>query len=81
MTELANNVEQLRLPSPLTKLDGAYVSLIDAEKNRQYVMIMPVVPGTEVGGALQCRDVTINVKPANSLSVYQVYKKKVSQVF
>ena len=81
MTELASDIEKLQLPSPLTKLDGAYVTLIPGENNNMFVMIMPVIPNTEVGGVLKCNGQEVNVKPTRSLSIYQVTPQKVIQLF
>lgn len=80
MSELASNIEKLQLPSPLTKLDGAYVTLIQGENKNMFVMVMPIIPNTEVGGNIEYNGREINVKPTRTLSIYQVDTKKVKQV-
>lgn len=81
MTELASDIEKLKLPSPLKKLDGAYVTLIPGEDNTMFVLIMPVIPNTEVGGIIRCKELEIEIKPTRTLSIYQVDSKSAKQVF
>ena len=81
MTKLASDVEKLHLPSPATKLEGAYVTLIPGDNNNTFIMIMPVIPNTEVGGAIKCNNQTIKVKPTSKLSIYEVNTEGVKQVF
>jgi hypothetical protein len=81
MRELASDIEKLKLPSSLTKLEGAYVTLIPGENNNMFVMIMPVIPNTEVGGIIRCKELEIEIKPTRTLSIYQVDSKGAKQVF
>ncbi len=81
MTLLASDIEKLRLPSPTTKLDGAYVTVIPGENKSVFVMVMPVIPGAQVGGVIKCNRKTVTIKPTKSLSIYQVETNKVKQIF
>lgn len=81
MDELAANIEKLKLPSSVTKLEGAYVTLVPGENDDVFVMIMPVVPNTEVGGLIKCKGRKVKVEPTTTLSIYRVGAKKVKRVF
>ena len=81
MTLLASDIEKLRLPSPTTKLDGAYVTVIPGENKSVFVMVMPVIPGAQVGGVIKCNGKTVTIKPTKSLSIYQVETNRVKQIF
>ena len=80
MEVLASDIEKLQLPSPVTKLDGAYVTLVPGDKNDNFVLIMPVIPDTQVEGTIKCKGKKVNVKPTKTLSIYQVNKKGVKQI-
>jgi hypothetical protein len=80
MTLLASDIEKLRLPSPVTKLEGAYVTVIPSENKNIFVLIMPVIPGTQVGGIITCNGQKVTVKPTKSLSIYRVGVKGVKQM-
>jgi hypothetical protein len=81
MKKLADNIEGLQLPSSITKLDGAYVTLIPTDDNSLFVMIMPIVPDTKIGGSIKCMGQVIHVKPSSSLSIYKVGIKGVKHVY
>jgi hypothetical protein len=78
---LASDVEKLKLPSSVSKLEGAYVTLIPGEGKEVFVMVMPVVPNNDVGGRIECMGQKIDVKSTNSLAIYCVNSKGVKQVF
>ena len=81
MSVLASDIEKLHLPSSVTKLEGAYVTLIPGDDKSLFVMIMPIVPNTEIKGTLKCMGHQVNVKPTRSLAIYQVNSKNVKQLF
>ena len=81
MAVLASDVEKLKLPSSVSKLEGAYVTLIPGEGQEVFVMVMPVVPNTEVGGRIECMGQKIDVKLTHSLAIYCVNPKGVKHVF
>ncbi|MBO0321975.1 hypothetical protein J0X14_06685 [Muricauda sp. CAU 1633] len=81
MSVLASDIEKLQLPSPVTKLEGAYVTVVPGENENNFVMIMPVVPNSQVGGVIKCNGQKVTVKPTKSLAIYQVGIKGVKQIF
>lgn len=70
--QLPELIESLHLPSPLTRLPGAYVSAVPGEGGNTLVLAMPIEPGATVGGAMTCRDVRFTVAPTSRLAVYEV---------
>ncbi len=81
MDDLASNIEKLKLPSKVTKLDGAYVTLVPGEDDSLFLMVMPIVPNTEVGGSVKCLGQKVNIKATSSLAIYQVNSKTSKQVY
>jgi hypothetical protein len=71
-TGLVPAIGKLSLPSPVTALPGAYVSVIPAEKDDVFVMVIPINPGETVTGEIICRGQRVTIAPANVLSIYRV---------
>ena len=80
MNALASDIEQLKLPSPVTKLKDAYVTAIPGDSNDLFVMIMPIVPGAAVNGQIMCLGQSINVETTSTLSIYHVDSNGSSKV-
>jgi hypothetical protein len=80
MNVLASNIEKLNLPSPVTKLKDAYVTVIPGDINDLFVMIMPIVPGTTISGQITCMGKSVNVEATNTLSIYHVDSNGSSKV-
>ena len=78
---LSEEIEKLNLPSPVTKLKGAYVTVIPGQSMDVFVMIMPVVPGTQVGGEILYKGNKIIVEQTNSLSIYHIDSNGSTRVF
>ena len=81
MIELASDVEKLNLPSSVSKLEGAYITLVPGEDKDVFVMVMPVVPNTKVGGWIECMAQRINIETTSSLAIYHVSSEGVKHVF
>ena len=81
MAKLASDIEKLNLPSQVSKLDGAYITLIPGEDKDLFVMVMPVVPNAKVGGQIECMGRKINIEKTSSLAIYHVSSKGVKPVF
>jgi len=81
MKELASDVEKLNLPSSVSKLEGAYITLVPGKDKDVFVMVMPVVPNTKVGGWIECMGQRINIETTSSLAIYHVSSEGVKHVF
>jgi hypothetical protein len=71
-TGLVPAIGKLGLPSPVSALAGAYVTVVPAEKDDVFVLVMPISPGKTVAGEVVCRGQRVQVAPANTLSIYRV---------
>ncbi|HLP00546.1 MAG TPA: hypothetical protein VK163_00870, partial [Opitutaceae bacterium] len=71
-TKLPELIESLHLPSPLTRLPGAYVSAVPGEGGNTLVLVMPIEPGATVSGELTCRGTKFTVAPSSTLAIYEV---------
>lgn len=76
---LIDSVEHLGLPSPTTRLRGAYVTTIQRGAASTLVLILPIVPGETVGGPITCQGVTFEVAPTQQLAIYRVSPEGVCQ--
>ncbi len=72
MEKLAAQINSLKLPSRVTPLEGAYLSVIPGEGDDHFVTIVPVIPGSEIGGEIMCTGQRIDVEKTRSLSIYRV---------
>lgn len=80
MEKLAIEIEKLESPSPVTKLEGAYVTVIPSENNNDFVMVTPIIPDIVVGGTNCCNGIKAEVKPTKSFAIYQVSNNRVNRV-
>lgn len=69
---LIDAVERLGLPSPTTRLRGAYVTTIRRNPDSTLVLVLPITPGELVGGPLTCRGIPFEVAPTRQLAIYRV---------
>jgi hypothetical protein len=65
-------IGKLDLPSPVAALPSAYVTVIPAEKDEVFVLVMPINPGETVSGEITCRGRRVSIAPSNTLSIYRV---------
>jgi hypothetical protein len=74
---LKSSIQALRLPSPCTGLEGAYLNVIPGSlKNEYFLTVMPVEPGAMVGGIMKCMGKIVAVKKTSQLSIYRIHAKK-----
>jgi len=78
--DLPGALEALRLPSPVGRLPGAYVTAL-REDGSLLVLIMPITPGTTVTGSLSTEQGTLAVAPTQTLAIYRVSKGNSTRVF
>ncbi len=69
---LVSAIGSLHLPSPVTALPGAYVTVVPAGTDDVFVLLMPITPGETISGEVLCRGRRVTVEPAKSLSIYRV---------
>ncbi|MFT3782760.1 MAG: hypothetical protein QM790_12165 [Nibricoccus sp.] len=72
-------ISKMKLPSPVTALPGAYVSVIPSDGDDLLVAIMPITPSATVSGQILCRGQKVMVKSAASLSIYRVGREGVKR--
>ena len=65
-------IGKLNLPSPVSALPGAYLSVIPANNGDLFVSVMPVTPGETISGEITCRGQKVKVEPASTLSIYRI---------
>lgn len=73
--QLSAEIKKLKLPSPVTQLKDAYVTVVPGSGKDVYVLIMPVEPGNEVGGEIICNGKKVIVEKSSKLSIYLVDSK------
>lgn len=81
MAKLSAEIIKLNLPSPVTQLKDAYVTVIPDNDNNVYVLIMPIEPGREIGGEITCNGIKIVVEKTSELSIYHVDSNGSKKVF
>ena len=81
MDKLSAEIKKLDLPSPVTQLKGAYVTVVPGNDKDVYVLVMPVVPGKEVSGEITCNGKKVIVEKSSKLSIYHVDSNGSKKVF
>jgi len=74
INDTADNIEKLHLPSPTTKLPGAYISVIPNSMGEYFLLIMPVDPNKSVSGIVKCFGRDVKVAETDKLAIYKVGK-------
>ena len=77
-------IENLKLPSPCTKLDGAYLNVIPGSSSDEVLLtVMPVDPKRSVSGKVKCEGQDVAIRETRELSIYRLRlkTKDVQQVF
>ena len=70
-------IEALNLPSPCTKIDGAFLNVIPGSSPEEvFLTVMPVDPKVPVGGKVTCMGQEVLVDPTGSLAIYKIQKNK-----
>jgi len=72
INETAENVEKLHLPSPTSKLPGAYISVVANGMGEYFLLIMPSDPKKSVSGAVKCFGYNVKVVETKKLAIYKV---------
>lgn len=81
MEKLATEIKKLNLPTPVTQLKDAYVTVIPINDKEVYVLIMAIEPGKEVGGEIICNGKKVVVDSTSKLSIYRVDSNGSQKVF
>jgi len=69
---LVKAIGKLGLPSPVTALPGAFVTVIPADNGDVFVLLMPIRPGEMISGEVVCRGQRVMVAPTSTLAIYRV---------
>ncbi len=70
--EISKSIESLKLPSPSTKLPGAYVTVISGKFGEHFLLVMPIDPQRYVSGKVICFGCEVNVVRTNKLAIYSI---------
>ncbi len=81
MERLSAEIKKLELPSPVTQLEDAYVTVVPGNDEDVYVLIMPIEPGKEIGGEITCNGKKFIVEKTSTLSIYHVDSSGSKKVF
>ena len=81
VNQLSDDIKKLNLPSPVTQLKDAYLTVVPANEKELYILVMPVEPGNEVGGEISCLGKKVNIEKTSTLSIYRVDSNGGSCVF
>lgn len=82
LKSIEKNIEKLDLPSPTTKLPGAYITVIKGESDEVYLLVMPIEPKTSISGKVKCLGKTVDISKTKKLAIYKVSQKNgVAHVF
>ncbi len=81
MDKLSAEIKKLDLPSPVTQLKDAYVTVVPGSGKDVYVLVMPVEPGKEVSGQITCNGKKVVVEKSSKLSIYHVDSRGSRKVF
>lgn len=75
-------VEALKLPSPCSKLPGAYLNVLPgASAGEVLLTVMPVDPKTAVSGELRCLNQRVRVERTDKLAIYKIDRSGARKVF
>jgi hypothetical protein len=75
-------VERLSLPSPCTRLPGAYLNVLPgAAAGEALLTVMPVDPRTPVAGEVRCLTKRVRVERTDKLAIYRIGRWGVRRVF
>jgi hypothetical protein len=75
-------VERLHLPSPCTKLPGAYLNVLPGTPADEALLtVMPVDPRAAVSGELRCLGRLVRVERTDGLAIYRIGRSGVRKVF
>lgn len=77
---LPARIEALNLPSPCTRLPGAYLGVLPGEAGKVLLMVMPVEPGKPVSGTVTCQGQRVEVEATNALAIYEVSRDGVRKI-
>jgi hypothetical protein len=73
---LKTAIEALKLPSPCSKLDGAYLNVMrDSETDDVFLTIMPVDPMKPVSGKVVCLGRDVIVPETHGLAIFKMREK------
>jgi hypothetical protein len=81
---LESAIAALRLPSPCSRLAGAYLNVIPgASADEVFLTVMPVDPLRPVSGSVKCLGQTVSVDSTSTLAIYRVmaHKRNVRKVY
>lgn len=80
MNLLDDKITELNLPSSVSRLGGAYVTVIPGDSNDSYLMVMPINPGQKVVGNVLFKGMNVNIETTDSLSIYHIEPDKYTRV-
>ncbi len=79
---IEKSIEKLILPSPISRLKGAYTTVVSGKSNEIYLLVMPIEPGKSVSGKVNCLGNVLNISNAKRLQIYKISpKERVTQIF
>jgi len=79
---ISKSIENLKIPSPSTKLAEAYITVISGKSGEHLLLVLPIDPGKYVSGKVVCFGNNVNVVRTNRLAIYKIsYDGDVSKVF
>ena len=77
---LVSAIGKLGLPTSVTALPGAYVTVLLADDGDVFLLVMPINPGEMISGEVVCRGQRVNITSTNSLAIYRVGHGSAAQV-